>query len=208
MDTRKTRNAAWLSLTVDPTDPASAAGFTLLELLITMAVAVILLTIAIPSFRYVTNANRISAEVNGLVGDLQFARAEAVKEGRYVSVCASSDKQTCSGSTAWESGWIVFVNASNSSAVTTGVAESPVLRVQSAFSSTDTFNSTTATTPLWVITFNRDGYAVGVPPASQIELHDSTNTSAWTRCASIAPGGQVTTEQFNANNASNGATCS
>jgi type IV fimbrial biogenesis protein FimT len=65
---------------------ARAAGFTLLELLITMSVATILLTIAIPSFQYVTNSNRIAGEVNGLLGDLQFARSEAIKEGQYVSV--------------------------------------------------------------------------------------------------------------------------
>lgn len=205
MDARKTRSAAWLPKAVDPIDSAPAAGFTLLELLITMAVAVILLTIAIPSFRYVTNANRISSEVNGLVGDLQFARAEAIKEGRYVSVCASVDGQSCSGSTAWQSGWIVFPNSNNSQAVTPGLAESPVLRIQSAFSSTDTFNGTNN---LSVVTFNRDGYALGIAPATQIELHDSTNTSAWTRCASVALGGQVTTEQYGATNDSNGATCS
>ena len=65
------------------------AGFNLLELLITMSVAAILLTIAVPSFRYVTNSNRIAGEVNGLLGDLQFARAEAIKEGRTVTVCVS-----------------------------------------------------------------------------------------------------------------------
>ena len=60
---------------------ARAAGFTMVEMLMTMAIATILLTIAVPSFRYVTNSNRIAGELNGLLGDLQFARAEAIKEG-------------------------------------------------------------------------------------------------------------------------------
>src|ERR1700677_1609484 len=84
------------------------AGFTLVEVVITMAVAAILLTIAVPSFRYVTNSNRIAGELNGLVGDLQFARAEAIKEGRTVTVCVSTDGNTCANTTAWQSGWIVF----------------------------------------------------------------------------------------------------
>src|ERR1700722_13148716 len=89
-------------------ESARAAGFTLLELLITMSIAAILLTLAVPSFRYVTNSNRIAGEVNGLLGDLQFARAEAIKEGRYVTVCVSTDGQNCNGSTAWQEGWIMF----------------------------------------------------------------------------------------------------
>jgi type IV fimbrial biogenesis protein FimT len=180
---------------------ARSAGFTLLELLITMSVATILLTIAIPSFRYVTNANRIASEVNGLLGDLQFARSEAIKEGRYVSVCASTDGSSCSNSPDWQSGWIVFPNPNNSPAVTPGVAVTPLLRLQSAFSSTDTFVSN----GISIITFNRDGYAGGIANGTIITLHDSTGNSAWTRCASIAPSGEVTTEQSGVTN--NGATC-
>jgi type IV fimbrial biogenesis protein FimT len=184
-----------------PIDAWRTRGFSLLELIMTMSVAAILLTIAVPSFRYVTNANRISSEVNGLLGDLQFARSEAIKEGRYVSVCASSDGQSCSASTAWQSGWIVFPNANNSPTVTTGLVMAPILRVQSAFSSTDTFLSN----GISVITFNRDGYAGGIANGTLLTLHDSTSNAAWTRCASIAPSGEVTTEQSGVTN--NGATC-
>jgi type IV fimbrial biogenesis protein FimT len=188
---------------VDPIEAARARGFSLLELLITMSVAVILLTIAVPSFQYVMNANRMASEVNGLLGDLQFARAEAIKEGRYVSVCASSDGATCSGSSAtWQSGWIVFANPNNSQAVTPNLAVTPVLRIQSAFSSTDTF---TATNALSIVTFNRDGYAGGITNGTLIALHDVTSNKAWTRCASIAPSGAVITETYGVT--SNGATC-
>lgn len=47
---------------------AQTRGFTLLEMLMTMAIAAIVLTIGIPSFRYVTNSNRIAGELNGLLG--------------------------------------------------------------------------------------------------------------------------------------------
>jgi type IV fimbrial biogenesis protein FimT len=180
---------------------ARAAGFTLLELLITMSVATILLTIAIPSFQYVTNSNRIAGEVNGLLGDLQFARSEAIKEGQYVSVCASSDGQSCSNSPDWQSGWIVFVNPNNSPTVTPGLSMLPLLRLQSAFSGTDSFVSN----GISIITFNRDGYAGGMASGTIIILHDLTGNSAWTRCASIAQSGEVTTEQ--SGTTSNGVTC-
>ncbi len=166
------------------------AGFTLLELLITMSIAAILLTIAIPSFRYITNSNRISGEVNGLLGDLQFARAEAVKEGRTVTVCISSDGLSCTGSTAWQGGWIVFSDPTDVGVVDPGET---ILRMQKPFSSTDTFNASNGVS---VITFNREGYAVGIANGTLISLHDSTDTSAWTRCLSVNLSGAMTTEIY------------
>src|ERR1700759_4977585 len=109
-----------------------APGFTLIEMLMTIAVAAILMGIAIPSFRYITNANRIASELNGLLGDLQFARSEAIKEGRTVTVCQSGDGATCTNSTSWQGGWIVFSDPTNLGVVDTGET---ILRVQKPFSS-------------------------------------------------------------------------
>jgi type IV fimbrial biogenesis protein FimT len=158
-----------------------------------MSIAAILMALAVPSFRYVTNANRIAGEINGLLGDLQFARAEAIKEGHSVTVCVSTDSATCStNNTAWNQGWIVFPTTTPLN----------ILRVQKAFSSTDTF---VANNDIYSVTFNREGYAGGTPTGALITLHDSTNTSAWTRCLSLSLVGQMTTEIVNGN--SNGSTC-
>jgi len=178
---------------------ARAAGFTMVELLITIAIALILLTLAVPSFRYVTNSNRIAGELNGLVGDLQFARAEAIKEGLTVTVCVSADGNTCSNATTWQSGWIVFSDPTN---VGVHDAGETIFRVQKTFSSTDTY---VASNGVSAITFNRDGYAVGIPNGTLITLHDSTDTSAWTRCLSINLSGEMTTELFDTT--INGVTC-
>ena len=177
-----------------------AAGFTMVELLTTIAIASILLTLAVPSFQYVTNSNRIASELNGLVGDLQFARAEAIKEGRTVTVCVSADGQNClTNATTWQSGWIVFSDPTN-----VGVHDpaETIFRVQKPFSSTDTY---VASNNVSAITFNRDGYAVGIPNGTLITLHDSTATSAWTRCLSINLSGELTTELFGTT--TNGALC-
>src|SRR5580693_8818391 len=138
-----------------------AHGFTLVEVVITMAVAAILLSIAVPSFRYVTNSNRIAGELNGLLGDLQFARAEAIKEGRTVTVCVSVDGATCANSTTWQSGWIVFSDPTDVGVVDPGET---ILRWQKTFSSTDTFVASNILSPvtLSAITFNREGYAIGI----------------------------------------------
>src|SRR5580698_6945580 len=87
---------------------AASAGFTMIELMVTVTLVVILGAIAIPSFTYVTNANRVASQINGLLGDIQYARAEAIKEGLSVGICASTDGATCSNNATWTYGWIVF----------------------------------------------------------------------------------------------------
>src|ERR1700735_1178000 len=81
----------------------ASAGITLLEVLTVITIVSILMAIGVPSYQYVTSSNRISGEVNSLLGDLQYARAEAIKEGQTVSVCSSSNSTTtaptCSGNT-------------------------------------------------------------------------------------------------------------
>ena len=65
------------------------AGLTLIELLIVITLMAILMGIGVPSYRYVTTSNRMSTEVNSLLGDLQYARSEAAREGQFVAVCAA-----------------------------------------------------------------------------------------------------------------------
>ena len=78
-------------------------GFTLTEMMVVTAIVAILFAIAIPSYKYLTTSYRMSAEINNLVGDLQYARGEALKEGTPVTVCVSSDGATCTGGNNW--GW-------------------------------------------------------------------------------------------------------
>ena len=61
-------------------------GFTLVELLITIAVAAILLTIGVPSFQYAMQSSRIATQTNELVTGLQTARGEAVRRNREVTL--------------------------------------------------------------------------------------------------------------------------
>ena len=167
-------------------------GFTLLELVITMTIAAILLAIGIPSFRYVTTANRMSGEINGLLADMLFARSEAIKEGQTVTVCASANGQTCSGAATWNTGWIVFPGTGNPANV------NAVLRVQGNFNGGDTLQPTDATTS--AVQFNREGFALGLPGAVTVDLHDSTNNPAYTRCLQISVVGALSTLNHDVNN--------
>lgn len=100
-----------------------SSGFTLIELMVTLAVAAIALGIAIPSFNQTMRNNSSSALGSELAGALNYARSEAVKRAKRVSICASNDGATCLAANNWKEGWLVFIDdavADNTAAVTVG----------------------------------------------------------------------------------------
>lgn len=94
------------------------SGFTLLELVITLGLVSIVVAIAIPSMTTFTQNDRLTTNINSLIGHLAYARSEAVKRSQQVSVCASNDALTCSGS--WGDGWIVYIDADNNNSFDAG----------------------------------------------------------------------------------------
>lgn len=86
---------------------ARASGLTLLELLMTLALIGILLSIGGPTFADLVARNRMAIAVNGLIAHLQFTRSEAIKRGVPVRLCPSTDGATCTGGQAWHLGYIV-----------------------------------------------------------------------------------------------------
>ena len=167
-------------------------GFTLTELLVVMAIVAVLLGVGVPSYRYITNSYRMSSEVNGLLGDLMYARSEAIKEGQDVTVCVSPDGVNCAGAATWQSGWVVFSNPTPHAA---NPPAGSVLRVQAPFSGA-TPDSFVADSGASAVTYNREGFATTAAgfPNTTIALHDSSANAAWTRCLWITPQGTLTTE--------------
>lgn len=81
------------------------AGFTLVELLITVAVAAVLLAVAVPSFNNYLAAYRLTTLTNDLISAVHLTRSEAIRLNRNATLCrtAASVDTTCAaaGNAAW-----------------------------------------------------------------------------------------------------------
>lgn len=87
-----------------------ANGFSLIELLLAVAIASILLMMVAPSFSELIQSNRLTGHLNQLLGHIHLARSEAIKTRQWVIVCISPDGMTCSSTSNWEEGWILFID--------------------------------------------------------------------------------------------------
>lgn len=85
-------------------------GMTLIELMVTLAILVIVLAIAIPSLTTFVKNTRLDTATTDIQSALSLARSEAVTRREAVSVCISKDGSTCEEGTAWKDGLLVFTN--------------------------------------------------------------------------------------------------
>lgn len=106
-----------------------APGFTLVELLVTIAIAALLLAAAIPTLSGVAKSIRLSAASNTFVSGLYLARLEAIKRNGRVVLCKSADGVGCASTGGWEQGWMVFHDTNNNGARD---GSEPVIRRESA----------------------------------------------------------------------------
>lgn len=113
----------------------SVTGFTLVELIITLAIAAIITTMAIPSFQQTIRNNRMVTQTNEFIAALNLARSEAARRGQRITVCKSTNSTAASpacntsNSTGWDSGWIVFVDTDRDADLDTGET---IIRVHGA----------------------------------------------------------------------------
>ncbi len=88
------------------------SGFTLYELLITMVVIGIVLSVGIPNFGVFTQNSRITSTANDLHSSFYLGRSEAARSKENITICASAnsmDAATCTGGT-FDDGWIIFID--------------------------------------------------------------------------------------------------
>lgn len=107
-------------------------GFTLIELMIALLVLSILAFVAVPSIQPLILRNRLTTETNRLIGDLAYARSEAILRSANVAICTSDNRSTCDGSANWTKPLLVFVDANLDNTRDPMDPNEPVLRAGEA----------------------------------------------------------------------------
>ena len=99
-------------------------GFTLVELMVTVAVLAIVMAVAVPSFTNLINSNRLTAQANEVLAGLILARTEAIKRNESIVFCHTTDGENCSAPPAagWQ-GWLVR-GTTDVTVVATGIIQS------------------------------------------------------------------------------------
>ena len=135
-------------------------GFTLVELLVVLAVGSILLAIAVPGYAFLVNASRLAAVTNDMVTVLQLARSEAVQRGVRITVCKTSNAgaamPACDAIAGWHEGWLVFADGGTRGVVD---ANDLIFRVQERVH--QTVSITTGMTYSRFISYLPDGSSQG-----------------------------------------------
>ena len=161
-------------------------GFTLIELLVSLAIVAIMVRLAVPSYQFIVNSSRVSSETSALLTTLQFARSEAIRRGLSVTVCSSSNASTCTGSSDWKTGWLVFVDLNNSATLDTG---DTLLRKQTPLVSANAISANNST---YAIRFNREGIAAGLAadPVT-VTFTPPTHSASQKRCLVVGAAGRM-----------------
>lgn len=97
------------------------AGFTIIELMIAVAVASILLAVAVPSFNQMVVSGRLTAQSNEMIAAISLARSEAIKRNASVTLCrAAANATTCSTAAGVWQNWIIRVGTGSGTVVRQG----------------------------------------------------------------------------------------
>lgn len=131
-------------------DSRRETGFTLIEVMVTIAIAAILLVVATPSFVSYQRGSELTSAANSFVAGINAARGEAMKRGMNAMVVPATGVD-------WSSGWTVFVDQDRSGGLNSGditVVQQPAL--QRYFSATG--QGTASETPAYIM-FDASGYA-------------------------------------------------
>lgn len=144
-------------------------GFSLVELMVTVAVLAVILGLGVPGLTSLIGKSRISAKSSELLADLSLARSEAIKRGIRTTFCPSVSGSSCGG-TDWSAGRIVFVDDNGNGTFDTG--SDIVLRVGDPLTGNATLTSSYTT----------------ASPLQYLPSGQASGTGSFTICQSGQPG--------------------
>lgn len=152
---------------------AQQRGFTLTELLVTMAILVILVAIGAPQMQTFLIQRSVASQAETFAEAVRLTRSEAIKRGVRVTICTSADPAastpTCSsqGNTAdWGRGWVIFVD--DGANVGDFDAGETIIRVEQAFNSSGGIKTTDGQPR---ISFTPNGMALGFNGSFKVAPH-------------------------------------
>lgn len=163
-------------------------GFTLLELMIVLAIAGILVAVAAPSFQATIANNRIASVRDNLATAIKMTRNEAVTSNTPASICPSNDQSSCGG--GWNDGWIIFSDVNNNGALNASDGDR-LVDVQSSMSNI----LIGAGSGITSLTFLSNGVITPITATLSIGICDATTgSSVKGRAISVSPIGSLSYE--------------
>jgi len=170
-----------------------AGGFTLIELMITIAIVAVIAMIGIPAMGDFILNNRIRSQSGNLMLQLAHARSEAIRTASRVTICPGqvsdvTGDPVCNGTTAWENGWVSFVDTNKDPEENSD--ETPLL-ISTALDGNNTLRSAVFST---YISFSPNGWLADPPDADQpwsFALCDSRGFGNDARAIVIALAGRI-----------------
>lgn len=161
-------------------------GFTLIELMVTLAVFAIILSVGTPSLRSFLSRSELASNSNHFLSTINHLRTEAIRRNSYTTLCPSTDGLGCNG-TDWKNGWIAFEDTDRNSLVADDSSEE-VFSVGEALKDDLTFHASTELVSY--IQYKADGTLSNTP--GQISIcHVGAPSKNNTRIFSISAGGRV-----------------
>lgn len=166
-------------------------GFTLIELMITLSIAAILLTVAVPSFQEMLSNNRMSSSQLLFLNAINAARRAAIDHGATGTICASDGGVTCN-TTDWTKGWIVHVDRNGDNALD----PSEIIVVKDDLPPTLQIQNVPSNTIVDQIVFSSTG--VLTPPGTTLIFYlcESGRSGETGRRINISAGGRARREEL------------
>lgn len=162
------------------------AGFTLVELMVTLAVAAILLSIAAPSFSNFIQNNRITSATNHLVAHLQYARSEAITKGQAVNLA----RNTSASAKDLSQGWTLYTDAGSANGNSAyNASEDTLLKSFEGYASSNITLNSDAAGNNWIAFNSRGLLAEGAGNSVFIAICDDRGITQG-RLITISPTGR------------------